>query len=220
MATVLTTAPAVEPITLADVKAHLRIDTADEDGLLQSLILSSRLHIEVALDLALITQTWSCFFDHWPHALSGHGVPVSPPGAAFATFDPWIGRNSGVTALALAKGPVKSVDAIRIYAEDGASAALPLAGFAIDLLSRPARIARRSGTPTPIPARSVNGLEIALTVGFGPTPADVPAPIRQALLLLIAHWYEHRDPGEIGTDNARVPAAVSALLSPWATVRL
>jgi hypothetical protein len=220
MATVITTAPAVEPISLADVKAHLRIDTADEDGLLQALILTSRLHIEVALNLALISQGWSCYFDCWPQNLTGRGVPVSPPGAAFTNFESHSALATGASALRLPLGPVKSVDAIRVYADDGTFAAVPVAGFAIDLFSRPTRIARRSGTNLPTPSRALNGIEFSITAGFGATPTDVPSPIRQALLLLVAHWYEHRDPGEIGTAATQVPATVSALLAPWTPVRL
>ena len=73
---------------------------------------------------------------------------------------------------------------------------------------------------TPQPGRCMNGLEVAVTCGFGATPADIPAPIRQALLLLVAHWYEHRDPGEIGTPEARIPDVVSHLLSNYLPVRL
>lgn len=212
MATVLTRAPAVEPLTLADVKAHLRIDTSDEDGLLQTLILTSRMHIEVALGLALITQAWSCYFDRWPQAL---GSPPGVAGLRDAHFAP-----NAAPALTLPLFPIASVDAIRIYADDGSFAALPVSDFTLDLASRPARIARRVGAAAPQPARRMNGIEFAVTAGFGATPADVPAPIRQALLLLVAHWYEHRDPIEIGKIESRVPDAVSALLAPWAPVRL
>jgi uncharacterized phiE125 gp8 family phage protein len=58
MANILLSGPSVEPITLADAKSHLRVDTSAEDTLIQSLIMASRLHIEAALDLALITQSW------------------------------------------------------------------------------------------------------------------------------------------------------------------
>ena len=197
MATVQTSAPAVEPLTLADVKMHLRVDSNDEDPLLQSLIMTARLHIEVALGLALVAQTWSCFFDRWPPA-----------------------QNTAAEALVLPLSPVKSVDAIRVYADDGTYAALPVAGFAIDLAGSRTRVVRRFDTQVPAPGRRLNGIEIAITAGFGATPADVPAPIRQALLLLVAHWYEHRDPGEIGSVEARVPAAVSTLLAPYLPVRL
>lgn len=220
MATVQTSAPAVEPITLAEAKAHLRIDTADEDGLIQSLIMTSRLHIEIALGLALISQSWSCFFDRWP-SMSGSRVgPLQPSGAAFVLANAATRNYFAADAVTLPISPVKSVDAIRVYAEDGTFFALPLAGFTVDLVSRHPRIIRKQGTDTPQPGRCMNGLEIAVTCGFGATPADIPAPIRQALLLLVAHWYEHRDPGEIGTPEARIPDVVSHLLSNYLPVRL
>ncbi len=49
---------------------------------------------------------------------------------------------------------------------------------------------------------------------------DVPAPIRQALLMLVAHWYEHRDPLEIGSAAAQIPGGISELLMPYRGVRL
>ncbi len=196
MATVQTSAPSIEPITLEEAKAHLRIDTPDDDTLIQSLIMTSRLHVEVALGLTLLTQTWSCFFDRWPS------------------------DRSGLDAITLPLSPVASVDAVRVYADDGTFLNLPLAGFSFDLVSRHPRIMRKKGTMTPEPGRRLNGIEVAITCGFGAQHSDVPAPIRQALLLLVAHWYEHRDPGEIGTAEARVPAAVSALLGNYLPVRL
>ena len=220
MATVQTSAPAVEPITLADAKAFLRIDTPDEDALIQSLIMTSRLHIEVALGLALIQQTWSCFFDRWPPVLDTRSAPLQPSGVVFTIPDPRTRLNASADAILLPINPIKSVDAIRVYADDGTFVSLPLNGFTIDLASRPPRIVRRFSTALPDPGRRLNGIEISITAGFGPGQGDVPGPIRQALMLLVAHWYEHRDPGEIGTVEARVPAAVSALLSTYAPVRL
>ncbi len=197
MATVQTSAPTVEPITLEEAKAHLRIDTADEDGLIQSLILTSRLHIEVALGLTLIEQSWSCFFDRWSNQIT-----------------------NTERVLDLPLSPVRSVDAIRVYADDGTFLNLPVSGFNFDFVSRHPRLVAKPGTLTPEPGRRLNGIEIAMTCGFGALHSDVPAPIRQALLLLVAHWYEHRDPSEIGLPEARIPAAVSALLTPYIPVRL
>ena len=217
MATVQTSAPTVEPITLEEAKAHLRLDTADDDALIRTLILTSRLHIEVALGIALITQTWSCFFDRWPVL---DGAPVQPGGAAFTVPDAATRSRATPGAMMLPIGPVQSVDAVRVYAEDGMFLELPLTDFSFDLVGRSPRVIRRPAAMTPEPGRRLNGIEFAVTCGFGAAGADVPAPIRQALLLLVAHWYEHRDPGEIGTPEARVPAAVSALLSNYLPVRL
>ena len=46
MALVLTAVPAAEPISLADAKAHLRIDGSDEDALLTALIAAARMFVE------------------------------------------------------------------------------------------------------------------------------------------------------------------------------
>ena len=220
MATVQTSAPSVEPITLEEAKAHLRIDTPDEDALIQSLIMTSRLHVEVALGLTLITQTWSCFFDRWPTLRNTRGAGPLPHDAASAAPYPLSQTQAALDAITLPLSPVKSVDAIRVYADDGTFLNLPLVGFSVDLVSRHPRIMRKNGTLTPEPGRRLNGIEVAITCGFGAQHSDVPAPIRQALLLLVAHWYEHRDPGEIGTVEARVPAAVSNLLANYLPVRL
>ncbi len=55
--------PGAEPLTLDEIKAHARIDGGLEDALLQSLLLTSRLHIEAALGLALISQRWRLVLD-------------------------------------------------------------------------------------------------------------------------------------------------------------
>jgi uncharacterized phiE125 gp8 family phage protein len=66
MALVLISGPSLEPITVAEAKVHLRLDSTVEDILIASLILTSRLHIEAALGLALVTQSWRLQLDAWP----------------------------------------------------------------------------------------------------------------------------------------------------------
>ena len=60
---------------------------------------------------------------------------------------------------------------------------------------------------------------ITFTAGFG-SAADVPAAIRQAMLLLIAHWYDNREAVTMGAAGYSMPMAVDALLAPYRRVRL
>lgn len=191
MSLVMTSPPAVEPVTVADAKAHLRIDGPSEDILLASLLLTSRLHIETALSLALVTQSWKLRLDSWP------------PG----------------NKVELPLTPLQSVDAVRVKNASGVAAVVPAESYLVDLAARPARIVWNNTTP-PIPQVAANGIEIELTAGFGPDGASVPAPLKHAILLLAAHWYEHRDPDEIGGEGARVPTAVGELINPFRTYRL
>ncbi len=187
MANILLSGPAVEPITLAEAKAHLRVDIAADDTLIHSLIMASRLHIEAALDLALVTQSWRHRRDAWPKA----------------------------RALILPLHPIQSLTSVRIYARDGSHQTLDNDDFILDGSANPPRLVwQGTGTP-PTAGRSANGIEIDFIAGFGDLANDVPQPIRQALLLLVAHWYENREPVEIGATATPIPSTVSDLLLPY-----
>lgn len=190
MALYLTVPPAGEPITLAEAKAHLRIDEATEDIYVQALIVSARVRVEVETRRALITQTWTETLDCWPA--------------------------EGVIPLQIA--PVQAITAITVRNADGAMQAIDSALYALDGANLPPRLVLRAGVPTPasIPA----GIAITFTAGYGDDAADVPADIRHAMLLLIASWYEHRDPMLAAPDAAHLPKAVASVLGPYRGVRL
>jgi uncharacterized phiE125 gp8 family phage protein len=192
MTLVMTSGPVLEPVSVAEAKEHLRIDSTAEDTLIASLIITSRLHVEAALGLALITQEWSYFLDRWPVR----------------------------SEVALPLRPVQSVVAVRLWSADNTSQALAPSSYVLDGAGAPPRLVWASATSPPMPGRRVNGLEIAMQAGFGDAAADVPAPIRQAVLLLVAHWYENREPVEIGAADMQIPVMVSTLLAPWRGRRL
>lgn len=187
MTLVMTNGPDFEPITLAEAKAHLRIDGSEEDALINSLIITSRLHVEAALGLALITQSWSYFIDRWPRGRS----------------------------VVLPLKPVQAVSQVRVWAADGSSQIIPAASYLLDGPGSPPRLVWHGAASPPVPGRLANGIEIGLEAGYGGAAADVPAPLRQALLLLVAHWYEFRAPVEIGASDVEVPHMVSTLLAPY-----
>lgn len=183
--------PAVEPVSIAEAKAHARIDTAVEDAIVASLITTSRLSIEAALGLGLVSQDWRIRLDEVPR--------------------------SGVIWLPMR--PLETVLAVRVRGTGGAEATLGVSDYEVDAASVPPRIALSpaAGVQTGV---KLGGFEIDVTVGYGGAATDVPAPIRQALLMLVAHWYEHREPVAAGAAPARIPDIVDALLAPFREVRL
>jgi uncharacterized phiE125 gp8 family phage protein len=191
MSLVMTSPPAIEPVTVAEAKAHMRIDTDAEDILIGSLVLTSRLHIETALSLALITQSWKLTLDRWPKSRE----------------------------IELPIAPLRSVGGVRVIDASGHAMTVSDQSYLVDLASRPPRLIWNNSVP-PLPGRAAKGIEIDLTAGFGDSAASVPAPLKHAILMLTAHWYEHRDPREIGQDGARIPDAVSDLINPFRTIRL
>ena len=66
MTTRLITEPASEPVTLAEAKLHLRVDTVDDDARITELITTARQQAELILKRSLLPQTWEKTLDAFP----------------------------------------------------------------------------------------------------------------------------------------------------------
>jgi len=200
----LTRPPAVEPVSLAEAKAHLRLDGSDEDGLVARLIAAARTHVEGRTSRALVDQGWRCVLDRWP-----------------ARRDVW-----------LRPAPVTAVTAVTVYDANGDGRVLAADEYSVDTASAPARLrpaAGRSwicgdGAWTAVaggpadPGSPLNGIEIDFDAGYGPD--DVPAPLVQAVMMLVAHWHEHREAAAVGAVAAPVAIGLECLISPYRVARL
>lgn len=72
-----TSSPAVEPVTLSEVKTFLKVEHSDDDGLLSNLISAARVDAENFLSRSLITQGWRMSFDSYiPYELLLAMTPV------------------------------------------------------------------------------------------------------------------------------------------------
>ncbi|HET7851844.1 MAG TPA: head-tail connector protein, partial [Methyloceanibacter sp.] len=116
--------------------------------------------------------------------------------------------------------PVQAVTAVRVYDPDDMPTTVNSETYSVDVLSEPARLVLSAGAVQLSPARLLNAFEVAFTAGYGDEATDVPAPIRHALKLLVAHWFEHREPVVLGELPQEVPATVAGLLLPYRRVRL
>jgi uncharacterized phiE125 gp8 family phage protein len=76
MSSLLLTGPAIEPLSLDEAKAFLRVEHSDDDQVISALIAGARTHVETQSQVALITQGWRIVLDCWPQ----HGRIVVRPG--------------------------------------------------------------------------------------------------------------------------------------------
>ena len=117
--------------------------------------------------------------------------------------------------LSLPIDPVQAIDAVSVINSNGDGEIVDpsLYEFAP---GAPGRL--RRAAPWPQPASKLDGVTIDFTAGFG-AAADVPAPLKQAVLILTAHFYEQR---EAASDDRlyTVPQTVDALIAPYREVRL
>ncbi|QRM28155.1 head-tail connector protein [Microvirga sp. VF16] len=180
--------PAVEPITLGEMKAYLRVDDDDgmQDDLIAGLIKAARLMIEAASRRILIEQRWRVVLDRWP---------------------------AGGTIL-LPLSPLIAVDGIKVRDASGTVTDVPASAFEADMLSDPPRIA---ATHAPEPGRPRNGISIELRAGYGTASEAVPAPLKLAIRILVAHWFENR--GDVIGEQI-LPSEALALVAPFQRMRL
>jgi uncharacterized phiE125 gp8 family phage protein len=191
MSSILITPPALEPISLAEAKAYLRVAHNDDDAVITALIAGARSHVEAQTRRALIAQTWRLVRDAWPADGRMAVVPV----------------------------PLIAIAAARVLGDDGTPTAIDVEAFVVDAAAAPAVIAFAPWS-LPVPGRKVGGIEIDVEVGYGGEAADVPEPLRQAMKLLIAHWYENRGLLAVGASGTVLPVSVASLLAPYRVLSL
>lgn len=203
MALTLVTAPAAKPLTLAEAKAHLRVDGSDDDDLITALIAAATAHIDGRdgwLNRALVSQTWDLTLDAFPGA---------------NRFNPY-------GAIQVPLPPLISVTSITYVDTAGATQTLSSSLYTVDVKSTPGRIVPAYGKTWPSTRDQVNAVTVRFVAGYadsGASPADpadnVPQAIKQAMLLMIGHWYANREAVNVGNVVNEMPISAAALLNPF-----
>jgi len=99
--------PTTEPLSLDEVKEHLRIESSAEDALLQVYIEAAREICEHNTSRVLVTQTWESVFDAFPDS-SGDEQGVQHDMLVLAR--PATRTQRQGLALALPVGPFKRLN--------------------------------------------------------------------------------------------------------------
>lgn len=182
---VLKSPPKIEPISLEEVKTHLRLDSGDmsEDIDLAAYLTAAREFCEDFQNRAYITQTWEASFDDWPDR-----------------------------EIKLPKGSLQTVDLVSY--KDSSGVTCQVTDFVYSPRGILGRLTPAYGkswpsfTPYPLDA-----VVIEFTCGYGDTAASVPGKVIQAIKLLISHWYVNRTPlSETGKAPNEIEFTISALL--------
>lgn len=186
----LITPPAVEPISLEEAKLHLREDESGQDTEITAIIKAARTYCEGFLSRAFVTQTWELALDSFPSTYRG-GVDSN--------------------AIILPRAPLQSVVSITYVDAAGSSQTLAGANYSVDIRQQPGRVIPAYGLSWPTLRGDMNAVVVRFTAGYG-NAAAVPENIKNAMRLLIGHWYENREDSISGTIIQKVPTGVEALL--------
>lgn len=191
------TAPAVQPVSLSEMKEHLRIDTTDEDVLIEALIEAAASYAENYTQRALVGQELELLLPCFPED----------------------------SIIRLPRPPLASVEWIKYIDLDGQLQTVDPATYQIDAYSEPAEIKPEylSWWPSDVRTYDFNPVQIRYIAGYAPigsplgdTAAGVPQGVKQWMKVRVAQLFEHREAIITGTIVAQIPRDfVDGLLDPF-----
>lgn len=227
MSYLVTTPPASEPVSLAEMKLHCRVEAfnTDDDGELTDIIVAAREQAEMFTRRAFISQQVTLVLDRFPGATSSDSdlayapfadFGVTPPGYTYRAITETYFR-AGVLLLPMPR--CISLDEIKYIDRDGYTVVLDPSQYVLDQVSEPARVVPAPNVVWPFTLLSlrspvINAISVKQTCGYGADATSVPKKIKQAIKLIGAHWYENRETILTGTraQAIELPQASMALL--------
>jgi uncharacterized phiE125 gp8 family phage protein len=194
METTIKTAATVEPISLDELKYHLRIDLddTDQDDYLNGLIATAREEAEELTWRKFISQTWYAYLDDWPNE----------------------------DYIVLPFGSLQSVTAIKYTDTDGDQSTWTSSEYIVGTDYLKGRVTLAYGYTWPnTTLYPSNPIQIEFVCGYGDSEASVPAEIKHAIKMLASEMYENRETSLIGMSYQKMDI-VNALLSKHSLAEL
>lgn len=185
----LVTPPALEPLTRADVLAHLRLCSDDSSAELTRLLKAAREYVEGETWRQLLPATWRYSLDRFPC---------------------W--------EIELPRAPLASVTSITYIDTNGTTQTLSGALYKQDTDSEPGRVTPAYGQSWPSTRCEMAAVKITYVAGYA-SAALVPEQLKVAILELVGHLYENREAVNIGNITSLVPLGFENLIARYKAKR-
>ncbi|WP_132447016.1 head-tail connector protein [Sulfitobacter indolifex] len=155
--------PAALPLAVADLKARLRVDHADEDLEIEGFLRAAVAMIDgpEGIGVAILRQTWRLTLDILP-------AQVILPGA-----------------------PIAGLVALRVLGAGGTWQEVPPEDCRLVAGIDPVRLVPAPGVSWPRPAAQPGAVQIDYTLGAA-TPAEADPALVTAVALIAGQYYNHR----------------------------
>ncbi len=184
----LSAAPASDPVSVSEAKAHLRVEHSSDDSLIGGLITAAREYVEAQYSRTLVTSTWVLTLPEFP------------------TWE-----------IRLPRGPLQSVASVAYVDVAGDAQTLAASRYLVDATADPGTITPAPGYAWPGTRAQEKAVTITYLAGYG-TAAAVPERVKLAVKMLVGHWYETREAATAGALTPVPLGVDSLLLSVWAGV--
>jgi uncharacterized phiE125 gp8 family phage protein len=189
------TQPTVEPVSLAEAKAHCRVDTDTDNAYLASLIRAAREWCAAYCDETFVHTQYVMTLDSFP-------VEIELPRPPMATA-------SGYTAVT-----------VTYKTENQATATLATNQYRVDRDSTPGVLRTLYSGSWPSHLMDYNAVTVTWWGGVSADGTGVEQRIKNAILWLVGYWYERRMAAD-GISMTEIPFGVKSLLdsAKWGAYR-
>jgi uncharacterized phiE125 gp8 family phage protein len=182
--------PEYEPVTLHDAKAQLRLEVDEDDPLVYNRITAAREWVEGQTKRALSPRTLLYSHDYgWP-------------------------RRNGFLHIRLPVNPVTAVASVKYVDASGVLQTLADTEYTAVCRESGSYIVPAYNKTWPEALAVPNSVQVEFVAGY----AAAPEGIKAAVMLLVAHMYENREP--VGKPLVEVPYSIDALIAPYRDSRL
>lgn len=178
------TAPTGLPVSLSEAMTHLRYEGVEDKPLITSLVRAAVDHAQAFTGRQLMTATYKL-------RLASCEIPAGD--------------------IVLPHAPLQSVSAVEYVDAAGANQTLSTSLYTVHRHGDPGRIRPAYGQQWPTVRDQRDAMTVTFVAGYA-SASLVPASIRQAILMLAAHWYEHREAAVDGPAPGPVVMGAQSLM--------
>lgn len=187
MAIKLITAPTADPVTVADVRAHCRIDETAEDSLIAIYIAAARQLCEETIGRVLMPQTWEQTLDAFP---TGQDIK-------------------------LLRTPVASIESIVYVDANGTEQTLSESGYVFDNVTDPGWLLPADGLDWPATDDVINAVRIRFVAGYAGA-SSVPELLKVWIFATVGAFFSQRESIDTtGRVGALPDRFIDRLLDPF-----
>lgn len=191
----VTVPPAIEPVSVEQVKAMLGITTDTRDATIAMQITIARTLAEEFTARAFITQTIQYQVDRFPPGrIPWWDGTIQAPLRAFISQEP----------LLLPRPPLVTLTSVQYYDESNTLRIIDSSSYYVDSITEPARVVLNPGVSWPTDVRDRAAVLVTYNAGYGATSASVPMGIQQAI---IAHVSDYLDRPNANVQTERIDNA-------------
>lgn len=181
-----TVEPAVAPVTLAEAKTHLRVDTSTDDTYIGALVNAATEYAETYTNECFVHRKLRMRLDFFPHEIELPKPPMASAGTATAVSITYTLANGSTTTLAADR-------------------------YRVDRDATPGVLRFNYGGSWPEHLHDYNAVTVEWWAGRGADGTTAPQRVKNAILWIVGMWYERR----MAADNLpvnEIPFGVRALL--------